>query len=70
MGEKRSSKRRYVIRYAGELSAREVIVRLLKLAAEESGTVNAAAPDNGRCHGTDETCENGQGSSICQDKQG
>ena len=70
MGKKRISERRYVIRHSGELSAREVIVRLLKLAACENGPMDTAAREGGRWRRDEETRENRQGGGICQDKQG
>lgn len=70
MGKKRSAERRYVIRYTGELDAREVIIRLLKLAAGETGPMDTAAREGGRWRRDEETRENRQGGGICQDKQG
>jgi len=70
LGKKRISERRYVIRHSGELSAREVIVRLLKLAACESGLMDTTIREGGRRHGDERVREAGQGGDICQDKQG
>jgi hypothetical protein len=65
-----SGERRYIFRYSGELSAGEVIFRLLKLAAGGSMRPEATAWKYGKYRGDETDDEDGQSGGICQDKQG
>jgi len=68
--KRHASGRRFTIRHSGELTAGEVIVRLLKLAAGEGGQLAAGSQEGGRWRRDGTACGNQQSGGICQDKQG
>lgn len=70
MKKRHASGKRFIIRHSGELTAGEVIVRLLKLAAGDGGQSAAAPREDGRWRGDGTACDDKQSGGICQDKQG
>lgn len=70
MKKRHASVKEFIIRHSGELTAGEVIVRLLKLAAGDGGQTAAVSREGGRWRRDGTVRDDKQSGGICQDKQG